>query len=122
MASYKKGNVVLVPFPFIALGQVQQKLRPALVISIKDIPRRHSDIILSAITSKVKEPLFETEVLVDPREKGFPVTGLAVRSVIKLEMLMTLPEKFVIRKIGELEPELMAKVDKALTKYLGLAR
>ena len=33
MAIYERGDIVLVPFPFVTSAGMRQKLRPALVIS-----------------------------------------------------------------------------------------
>jgi len=83
MEKFSRGDIVLFPFPFIASGTVQQKLRPALIISDPLAQRRYSDIILMAITSKVPTSLEATEVLVDPSSPDFARTGLAKASVIK---------------------------------------
>ena len=51
---YKKGDIVVVRFPFILRnGREVQKGRPALVISDDKVERRYNDVILSAITSHV---------------------------------------------------------------------
>ncbi|MBI5182727.1 MAG: type II toxin-antitoxin system PemK/MazF family toxin [Nitrospirae bacterium] len=52
--SYKRGDIVVVKFPFIIKeGSEKQKGRPALVISDDKVKKRYKDIILSAITSHV---------------------------------------------------------------------
>ena len=107
MAKYKRGDIVLVPFPFLATSGIKRKLRPALVISDHLIPKRYNDLILLAVTSKIYKPLFETEILVDSSIPTFAQTGLAVNSVIKCDMVLTLPEDMVVRKIGELATDLM---------------
>ncbi|MDQ1350867.1 MAG: hypothetical protein QG657_1169 [Acidobacteriota bacterium] len=50
--NYKRGDVVLLPFPFITTGGAKQKARPALIISDHSIPRRFHDLILVGITSQ----------------------------------------------------------------------
>lgn len=49
---YDRGDVVILPFPFITTGGVQQKARPALVVSDHHINRRFDDVILIGITSQ----------------------------------------------------------------------
>lgn len=120
MASYKKGEIVLLPFPFLATRDIKKKLRPALVVSDHTIPKRYNDLILLAITSKINKPLFETEILVDSSLPAFDQTGLAVSSVIKCDMILTLPEDIVVRKIGELDIDLLRKVQDAILKGLGI--
>lgn len=122
MAKYKKGDIVLVPFPFLIAGNIKRKLRPALVISDHAISKRYNDLIVLSVTSKVHKPLFETEVLIDFFSPEFAQTGLAVDSVIKCDMILTLPEDIVVRKIGELADNLMEKVEGALLKALGIKK
>jgi arsenate reductase-like glutaredoxin family protein len=50
--SYKRGDVVILPFPFVTTSGTQQKARPALIISDHSIRRRFDDLILAGITSQ----------------------------------------------------------------------
>ena len=101
MVKYKRADVVVVPFPFIAKGETRRKLRPALVISDHSLPRRYEDAILIPITSKIELPLYKTEVIIDKTSPHFSSTGLMKTSIAKCEMLMTIPVRFVVKKIGE---------------------
>ena len=47
----RRGDVVLVAFPFVARGQVQRKRRPALVVQSDRYNRRRAAVIIAAITS-----------------------------------------------------------------------
>jgi len=50
---FKRGDVVLVNYPFVTDSGVQQKVRPALVVSDQTTSRRFpDDVILTAITSR----------------------------------------------------------------------
>ncbi|MCX9083223.1 MAG: type II toxin-antitoxin system PemK/MazF family toxin [Candidatus Methanoperedens sp.] len=49
---YDRGDIVILPFPFITTDGVQQKARPALIISDHIIERRFEDVILAGITSQ----------------------------------------------------------------------
>ena len=122
MAKYKRGDIVLVPFPFLTAQDIKRKLHPALVISDHLIPKRYDDLILLAITSKIHKPFFETEILVDLSSPAFARTGLAVSSLIKCDMILTLPEDMVVKKIGELAADLMKRVEDALLKGLGIKK
>ncbi len=62
--SYDRGDVVLLPFPFITTDGVQQKARPALVISNHSIKRRFDDVILAGITSQRIDDINQTEFLI----------------------------------------------------------
>ena len=49
--TYKRGDVVLVPFPFTDLSS--SKRRPALIISSDSFNASNQDVILVAITSQI---------------------------------------------------------------------
>ncbi len=54
--NYKKGDVVIVKFPFILKEKgAIQKGRPALVMPDDKLEIRHRDVILAAITSHIPE-------------------------------------------------------------------
>ena len=48
MPAYDRGDVVLVNYPFITDTGIQQKLRPALVVSNHSVPRRFPDDVMLA--------------------------------------------------------------------------
>ena len=50
MTGYKRGDIVLVPFPFTDFSTLKQ--RPALVISSNTFNNSREDVILVAITSQ----------------------------------------------------------------------
>ena len=50
MIPYKRGDVVLIPFPFTDLSTTKQ--RPALVISSEAFHQQGTDLLVCAITSQ----------------------------------------------------------------------
>jgi mRNA-degrading endonuclease toxin of MazEF toxin-antitoxin module len=72
--SYKKGDVVVVKFPFVLKegAGVIQKGRPAIVISDDKIKRRYKDVVLAAITSQIPRDIMELEIVLEP---GRPMLG-----------------------------------------------
>lgn len=115
--SYKRGDVVIVPFPFIRdNGEQDQKARPALVISNHRINRRYTDKILAGITSSVPDKLTETEVLLESNRD----TGLVKRSILRLDYLMTVPASIISRKIGSLNTEKIKTINNKLALSLGI--
>ena len=52
MTDYNYGDIVLVPFPFTDFNTLKQ--RPAIVISSNAYCREKSDLIIMAITSRLK--------------------------------------------------------------------
>lgn len=93
--SYKRGDVVILPFPFVTTSGTQQKARPALIISDHSIRRRFDDLILAGITSQRIDDIMETEFLIDEQSAYFGKSGLKKSSVVRGEYLMTIPKSLV---------------------------
>ncbi len=104
----KKGDVVLIPFPFTDLSGI--KNRPALILSVSNI-----DIIVAFITTR---SLSNEEFDIKLEPNG--LNGLKKTSFIKLNKLATLDLDLIIGKLGNLnEPELKS-VDHKLLELLKL--
>ncbi|MFN8376698.1 MAG: type II toxin-antitoxin system PemK/MazF family toxin [Anaerolineae bacterium] len=118
MMSYKRGDVILVHFPFT--NRTTLKKRPALVVQADGLNTDLSNInlILVPITSNLQRAQYQARVkvlMIDPISKG---SGLIQDSVILADNLTTLELKFVIKKIGAI-PD-MTLIDKALRVALAL--
>lgn len=117
--SYKKGDVVVVKFPFVQKARaVTQKGRPALVISDDKVKRRYNDVILAAITSHVPEDIMGSEIILEPTGSS----GLVKRSLLRLDFIMTVPEDLVSRKIGALSESLTKEAERKLKRLLGFGK
>ena len=57
MTDARRGDVVLIAFPFIVRGETERKRRPAVVVQADRYNRRRSAIIVAAMTTAVKQPL-----------------------------------------------------------------
>jgi mRNA interferase MazF len=57
---YKRGEVVLVPFPFSDLSSV--KTRPAVVVSVEDLQRDTGNLIVAMITWVEHKTRFDCEI------------------------------------------------------------
>ena len=115
--SYKKGDIVVVKFPFLVKGKGEvQKGRPALVICDDKVEKRYKDVILAAITSHIPENIMEMELILEPIE----TTGLVKKLLLRLDFLMTIPEELISRKIGRLPENLIIEVEHKLRKLFGI--
>ncbi len=76
MTNYEFGEVVLIHFPFT--DQTATKKRPAVIISSSDYHRERPDIILMAITSRIKPEAMFGEVTI----RDWKASGLLKPSVI----------------------------------------
>jgi len=118
--SYERGDIVIIPFPFVTFESISQKARPALVISDHSIDRRFEDLIMVGITSQIVEYLRETEYKIVEGTEAFKYSGLAKTSVVRCEYIMTVPRRLVSRRLGHLPDETMKEIDKKLKLSLGM--
>lgn len=112
---YKQGDLILVPFPFTDL--TGEKVRPALVISNKEIG---NDITLCFVSSVVPKKILDSEVLIKEGGKNFKNSGLKVNSLIKVTKIATLERNVVLGKLGNLDNESLLKVKIIIGKYFGI--
>jgi mRNA interferase MazF len=77
MTAFRRGDVVLVGFPFTDLAAI--KMRPALVVSSDEFNERGQDMILAAITSQVTKKISSPDHFLpaeDQRQAGLPKPSL----------------------------------------------
>lgn len=108
MASYERGAVVLVPFPFTDLSG--RKRRPALVISAEGF--HDEDLILCAITSQIPQDVSEWEVLLEAGDMA--EEQLPKRSVIKLGKLFTMHRSLIASSYGTVKQYKLLEVLRTL--------
>ena len=105
------GNIILVPFPFSELTNI--KVRPAVVISTtKD---KYENVIVSAISSVIPDSISANEIIIESNS----VNNLRVKSVLKVDRIVTIKKESVIAIIGSLsenELNLFKSVFKDLVK------
>ena len=105
---YKRGDIVLVPFPFTDLSS--SKKRPALVVSPDQFNGRMEDLVVVAITSQLTDDNTVTIGPGDCLDGALPKT-----SVVKLTKVFTIHSTLIIKRICTLIPE---KLDAVLTDLL----
>lgn len=94
-ARFSAGDVVLVPFPFT--DQSGSKKRPAVVVSGNAYNAGRRDIVILAITSRVRMPLGFAEAAV----LDWQAAGLIKPSVLK-PVFTTIEQRLVVRTMGRL--------------------
>jgi mRNA interferase MazF len=104
--SYKRGDVVLVPFPFTDLSSAKQ--RPALVVSADAFNSTRDDMLVAAITAHVPTVLASDEFLIPSGELA--ACGLPKPSILKLSKLVALHRQLVIKRIGTVPAHTLAQV------------
>ncbi len=113
MTTYRRGDVVLVPFPFS--DQSTTKKRPAVVISSTLYNETSPDIVILAVTSKVEKSVGIGECLVSDWKDA----GLLKPSAIK-PAISTIEQTLVLKKLGALSPRDSFSMDKAIKGFLDL--
>lgn len=93
----KKGDIVLIPFPFIDLSTT--KLRPAVLLWV-DLSGM--DITVCFISSQNLNSVNAEEFLIDENEPEFSKTGLKVTSKVRVSRIVTIERNLIRRKLGEL--------------------
>lgn len=107
----RKGDLILIPFPFTDLSG--QKVRPALVLSVSKKGEDCVVVFISSVKSKAKSG-FDVSV------KASQVNGLKVDSVIKVDKIATLQKKIALGEIGVLESPIIRNVERTLKKLFQL--
>ncbi|HBR16714.1 MAG TPA: type II toxin-antitoxin system PemK/MazF family toxin [Deltaproteobacteria bacterium] len=106
MTAYKRGDVVLVPFPFS--NQTDAKKRPAVIISSDAYNNISSDIVIMAITSQTEKTTGIGECLIhDWRD-----AGLLKPSAIK-PAISTIEQTLVLKKLGKISLQDLTSMDTA---------
>ena len=97
------------------IGSEQGGIRPVLVVQ-NDVGNKYSPtVIAAAITSQINKAKLPTHIEVDAQTYGLPKD-----SVILLEQVRTIDKKRLKEKLGRIDPDLMDKVNNALSISFGL--
>jgi len=110
---FRRGDVVLVPFPFTDLSSTKQ--RPALVVSQDTFNGTRDDLLVVAVTSQDPSILSPDEFLI-PAAK-LAACGPPKPSILKLTKLVTLHRRLIVNRIGALPDTTPAQ---ALARLRGL--
>jgi len=86
----KKGDIVLVPFPFTDLSTT--KNRPALVLVSEN-----EDVTLAFITTRIHW-MKDWDLHLEPTEQN----GLKKRSIVRLSKITTLEKQLVLGRLGSI--------------------
>lgn len=121
---YKKGDVVLVSFPYTTdEGQTQTKRRPAVIISNDANNARLDDVLLVPLTSNLTRSRREqTQVEVAMNSDAGQMGGLRLDSVIDCTVIATIPRTLLVNKIGAFPQDVMERIDQCLMIAMSIGR
>jgi mRNA interferase MazF len=104
----KKGDIVLIPFPFTDL--TGNKNRPALVLISNEL-----DITIAFISTQMKW-VDNSDLLLDPSEEN----GLKKKSIVRLSKLATVDKELVLGILGNLNRDQIKKLNFGLIQIFDL--
>ena len=97
-------DLVWVNLPFSDLRQ--SKVRPALVVSNNSYNKSNPDVVVCAVTSKLKESKYS--VLID--NKDLSAGSLPIKSGVRTDKILQIEKDLVIRPFAKLENKMFDKV------------
>jgi mRNA interferase MazF len=114
MTAYRRGDVVLVAFPFTDLAAA--KMRPALVISSDGFNSETPDIILAAITSQMPKTVAATDCVLPLQDQK--QAGLPKPSLVKIGKIVTLDQRLIRKRLGRISEPALSLLTLKLHKLL----
>ncbi len=120
MREVKRGDVVLIAFPFIAQGATRRKRRPAVVVQADRYNRRRAAVIIAAITSTRAHANLPCKVTVRTDSPSGRTAGLRLDGVVDWQTMATVPKEEIVLRLGAFSEETMEQVDLALQRALRL--
>ena len=94
MPSFDRGDVVVVPFPFVDASLA--KRRPALILSGRSFNRENGHLLCAMITTATHSRWPSDHPIAD-----LDSAGLAHASVVRFK-LFTLPDHLIVRALGRM--------------------
>jgi mRNA interferase MazF len=112
---YKRGDIVLVPFPFTDLSS--SKRRPALVISPDSFNEQMQDVVVAAITSQLTDKQHALMIEQQDCVEG----ALPKTSLVKLAKVFTIHSTLIVKRLCALRGEKLAAVLDELRRFFSNA-
>lgn len=114
MTTFKKGDVVLIPFPFTDLSTSKQ--RPALIVSSNWFNSQRKDAIVMAISSQIPDQILKDEYLISFDDQQ--ASGLPKSSIIKLGKIVTINQKLIRKRLGKMPGQTVSSIIEQFMKVL----
>ena len=117
--SFRRGDIVLLDYPFSS-GR-GAKVRPALVVQNDRDNARLVNTIVAMITSRTDRAAHEdTQLLIEISTPEGRQSGLLMNSAINCVNLFTVAQNRILRKLGQLPPVAMTRIDACLKAAQGI--
>jgi len=116
MTEIKRGDIWLVGLD-PTIGHEIKKSRPAVIIQ-NDLGNKFSPItIIAPLTSQKLENVYPMEVLITKKNSGLDKDSKAL-----LNQIRAIDKRRLLKKLGKLDADTLAKLDEALKISLGLVQ
>jgi mRNA interferase MazF len=106
----KKGDIILIPFPFTDL--TGSKRRPASILKVGKL-----DVTVSFISTQLHQQKF-SDFLLEPNENN----ALKKDSVVRIGKIATIDKSLVIGKLGNLSTYEIKELDNMLIQIFDIDR
>lgn len=113
MTNYERGTLVLVSILFS--DQSGLKKRPAVVVSSEEYHSSRDEVIIAAVTGRVREDL----LFGDCKIEGWKAAGL-LKASVATSIVWTVKGGAIGRKLGSLSNLDLKRFDKVLAGSLGI--
>ena len=114
--TYKRGDVVLVHFPFTDCSNKKQ--RPAVVLSADWYSTSCQDVIIAALTCQHTDKIYRGEYKLT--EEDLKSAQMPKPSKIKIGKLFTIEKKMIIKKCGNLSTATLITISDKLKDILSI--
>lgn len=114
MGNIKRGDIVLANLESVR-GSEQGGIRPVLIIQNDNSNKFSPTTIIAPITSKIYTKEFPQNVEIEPQD-----SKLKIKSTILLNQIRTIDKSIIKKRISNLNPYLMFKVDLAIKTSLAI--
>jgi len=119
MTTYKRGQIVLVPFPFTDFSTLKQ--RSALVLSPTAYNRKQNDVIIVAITSQLESYKNRKDVYridgQEQRDSGLPRPG-----IVRPDKITVVDQRLIRRILGTLPQPTVDRIAELTARAIGYMR
>jgi mRNA interferase MazF len=114
MAVRKAGQLAIVQFPTVALGE--GKPRPVLLIA--SLPGPYDDWLVSMLSTQLQHTVAGFDETIDQTQNDFQASGLKVASVIRIARLAVVPASMLVGSIGEISSERLQRIRQKLAGWI----
>jgi mRNA interferase MazF len=114
----RRGDVVIVDFPFTAPGQ--SKVRPAPVVENDRDNQKIRKTIIAMIPGNLRQRGDPSHLYVDPNDPGGASSGLSFPSLVSCNNLFTIDQQSIQQVIGHLSDTLKNHLVECLKAALEL--